>query len=133
MGIWDTKIRNSFLKCVFFRVPPASASLVRGHSNSDFFGYFGGVLGRFCALWGRILALFGTIRCVSSSYEFSYPICPPSSKDIGIITKKPQIWLFWARFGDFARFGGRIWARFWHDPMRLIELRILVPHMPTYS
>ena len=26
---------------------------------------------------------------------------------------------------------GRIWAIFWHHPMRLIELRILVPHMPT--
>ena len=27
------------------------------------------------------------VRCVSSSYVFWYPICPPSSKDFGVLTK----------------------------------------------
>ena len=57
-------------------------------------------------------------------------------------TTKPQIWLFWRVFGDFAHSGGRIWAIVLHGLMRLIaivlhglmrfiELKILVPHMPT--
>ena len=30
---------------------------------------------------------WGMVRCVSSSYVFWYPICPPSSKDLGVLTK----------------------------------------------
>ena len=38
---------------------------------------------------------------------------------------------FWGVFEDFARFRGRIWARLWHGSMRLIDLQVLIPRMPT--
>ena len=95
----------------------------------DFFTF--GRFGRFCAIFGAFRRFFGTIGKVSSSYEIWYPICPPSSKDIGMLTKKPQIWLFWGRFWRFCAVWGRIWAIFWYHPMRPVELRILVPNMPT--
>ena len=70
------------------------------------FGYFGGLFSDFTPFRVEFRRFICTIWCVSSSYEFWYPICPPSSKDLGVLTKKLQIWLFWGHFGDFARFGG---------------------------
>ena len=66
------------------------------------------------------------IRCVSSSYEVWYPICPPSYKDVGVLTKNLKFGCFGgvlailpafrANFGTFLaiwRFLGANLDAFW--------------------
>jgi len=65
--------------------------------------------------------------------DFWYPICPPRLKDIGVITKNPQMGLFTRVFGNFARFGGHIWVLFWHKNIKKIKnyLPFKISKMPT--
>ena len=93
-----------------------------------------GVFGAFWAILralGAYLDVFWHDPMRLIELRILVPHMPPRLKDLGVVTKQRQIWLFWRVLGDFARFRRRVWAIFWHDLMRSIELRILVPYMPT--
>ena len=57
------------------------------HRMTSKIGYFGVVFGNFATFGRRIWERFGIILCLSSSYEFWYPICQHSSKDLGVLIK----------------------------------------------